>query len=75
MVGVKVYSSRDCPNCTMLKKFLNERNIPYVDIDVGYDEEAAYEMIMKSGQMSVPVTEVEGRVIVGFNKDTLAKFL
>ena len=75
MNGVKVYSSRDCPNCITLKNFLRERNISYIDVDVGYDEEAAYEMIMKSGQMSVPVTEIEGRVIVGFNRDALTRAL
>jgi glutaredoxin 3 len=75
MAGVKVYSSRDCPNCIILKNFLKEKNIPYIDIDIGYDEEAAYEMIIKSGQMSVPVTEIEGRVIVGFNRDALTRAL
>jgi glutaredoxin 3 len=75
MRKVKIYSSRDCPNCVMLKRFLQERDIPYVDIDVSFDEEATYELVMKSGQMAVPVTEVEGRVIVGFNVDALTKAL
>ena len=75
MSRIKVYSSRDCPDCTMLKNFLREKNIPYIDIDVAYDEEATYELIMKSGQMSVPVTEIDGRIIVGFDREALVKAL
>jgi glutaredoxin 3 len=65
---VKVYSTSTCPYCTMAKDFLKEQNIEFESIDVGTDQEAAKEMVKKSGQMGVPVVEIDGEVIVGFDK-------
>ena len=65
---VKVYSTSTCPYCTMVKDFLKEQNIEFESIDVGTDQEAAKEMVKKSGQMGVPVVEIDGEVIVGFDK-------
>jgi glutaredoxin 3 len=65
---VKVYSTSTCPYCTMAKDFLKEQNIEFKSIDVGTDQEAAKEMVKKSGQMGVPVVEIDGEVIVGFDK-------
>jgi len=58
-----------------LKKFLKENNIKYVDIDVSNDKEKAKEMITKSGQTGVPVTDIDGQIILGFNKAELKKAL
>jgi glutaredoxin-like YruB-family protein len=65
---VKVYSTSTCPYCTMAKDFLKEQNIEFESIDVGTDQEAAKDMVKKSGQMGVPVVEIDGEVIVGFDK-------
>jgi len=65
---VKVYSTSTCPYCNMAKDFLKEQNIEFENIDVGADQEAAREMVKKSGQMGVPVVEIDGEVIVGFDK-------
>ncbi|MBN2372582.1 glutathione S-transferase N-terminal domain-containing protein [bacterium] len=75
MKTVKVYSTSTCPYCHMLKDFLKERNIPFEDVDVGADRESAQEMMDKSGQIGVPVIDIEGKIIVGFNKEEIIKEL
>jgi len=72
---VKVYSTATCPWCHVAKEFLREHKIKFEDIDVGEDQEAAQEMIEKSGQMGVPVIEVDGHIIIGFDEKKLKKAL
>ena len=72
---VKVYSTKTCPWCIKLKDFLKDKKIEFEDIDVGADKKAANEMVEKSGQMGVPVTEINGQVIVGFDKEAIEKAL
>jgi glutaredoxin len=61
--------------CVMAKKFFDDNNIRYENIDVSADETAAQEMIEKSGQMGVPVIEIEDDIIVGFDRDRIMKAL
>lgn len=75
MKTVKVYSTATCPYCRMLKDFLNEKKVPFENVDVGQDREAVKEMREKSGQMGVPVVDIEGKIIVGFEKDAISKEL
>lgn len=75
MADVKVYTTPICPWCVKTKDFLKENKIEYKEINVAADPKAADEMIRKSGQMGVPVTEVNGQIIVGFNKTALKKAL
>jgi len=75
MAKIKVYSTPTCPYCHMLKDFLKEKKIEFEDIDVAADQEAAKEMIKKSGQMGVPVTDINGKIIVGFDKGAIEKEL
>ena len=72
---VKVYSTQTCPYCTMLKDFLKEKKVEFEDIDVGADQEAAKEMVEKSGQMGVPVADIGGKIIVGFDRTAIEKEL
>jgi len=72
---VKVYSTTTCPYCTMAKSFLKEHGVEFVDKNVGVDGAAAREMVEKSGQMGVPVLEINGEIIVGFNRDAITKAL
>jgi len=72
---VTVYSTPTCPFCMMAKKFLNENNIGFEDIDVSSDQTKAREMVQKSGQMAVPVLDIDGEVIVGFDKERIKKAL
>ncbi len=75
MPNVKVYSTSSCPYCVMVKDFLKKNNIQFQDIDVGIDPKASQEMIDKSGQMGVPVLDIDGKIIVGFDKDAISKAL
>lgn len=79
---VIVYSTVACPYCVMVKEWLDKNNVKYKNVNVAEDEEAAQEMVEKSGQMGVPVIEIKqsakdekGKIIVGFNKGALAKEL
>jgi len=72
---VKVYSTPTCPWCKKTKEFLKENKIKFEEIDVSNDEKASKEMIEKSGQMGVPVTDVNGTIIVGFNESKLKSAL
>ncbi|MFH1683746.1 MAG: glutaredoxin domain-containing protein [Candidatus Margulisiibacteriota bacterium] len=75
MAKVKIYSTPTCPYCKMAKQFLAENNIEFEDVDVSSSQTAAQEMISKSGQMGVPVFDVEGQVVVGFDKVKIKKLL
>lgn len=68
---VKVYSTPSCPYCIRLKQFLKENSIEFEDVDVSSNQQAGQEMIDKSGQMAVPVLEIDGEIIVGFDKDKI----
>lgn len=75
MATVKIYSTPNCPYCKMVKQFLTENSIPFEDIDVSVNQLAAQEMISRSGQMGVPVIDVDGQIIVGFDKAKLKQLL
>lgn len=72
---VKVYSTPTCPYCHAAKEYLKENGVAYKDIDVSKDQDAAQEMIEKSGQMGVPVLDINGTIIVGFDKAAIKKAL
>ncbi|MFH1421134.1 MAG: glutaredoxin domain-containing protein [Planctomycetota bacterium] len=72
---VKIYSTATCPYCLMAKKFLDGKGIVYENYDVGKDQEKSKEMVDKSGQMGVPVLDIEGKIIVGFDKNEISKEL
>ncbi len=69
--SVIVYSTPACPWCIRVKQFLKENNILFLDWDVSVDQAAADEMIKKSGQMGVPVLDIDGQIIVGFDKEKI----
>jgi len=72
---IKVYSTPTCPYCTMLKEFLKRHNIEFEEIDVAANREAAVEMIVKSGQIGVPVVDIDGTIIVGYNEAAIRERL
>lgn len=72
---VKIYSTKTCPYCEMAKLFFQRNNIKFEDIDVSNNEKAAKEMVEKSGQMAVPVIDIDGKIIVGFNVRALKEAL
>ena len=72
---VIVYSTPSCPHCTNLKNYLRKNQIHFRDIDVSKDQKMAQELVRKSGQQGVPQTEINGRIIVGFNKQKIDELL
>ena len=72
---VTVYSTPTCPFCIRTKQFLKESNIQFADIDVTTNHEKAQEMVSRSGQMGVPVIDIDGTLIVGFDKEKIKETL
>ncbi|MBI2583520.1 MAG: glutathione S-transferase N-terminal domain-containing protein [Candidatus Aenigmarchaeota archaeon] len=75
MVEVNVYSTTWCPWCKKAKEYLKENEIPFKDINVENDSAAAEEMVKKSGQSGVPVIDIDGKIIIGFDKEAIRKAL
>lgn len=63
---VIVYSTPTCPYCVYAKEYFKEHNVTFEDFDVSQDRAKAQEMITKSGQMGVPVVDIDGNILVGF---------
>jgi len=74
-VAVKIYTTPTCPYCAMAKDFLRKHKIAFEEINVAADRKKAIEMINKSGQMGVPVLDIGGTIIAGFNKEAIKKAL
>ncbi len=75
MAKVMVYSTQTCPWCTRVKDYLNSKNVAFEHIDVSSDREKAEEMVRKSGQQGVPVLDIDGEIIVGFDQAKIDKLL
>ena len=75
MNKVRVFSTPVCPYCMTLKEFLKESSIDFEDIDVSQNQEAAKEMIEKTGQMGVPVIDINGEFVVGFDREKISQLL
>ncbi|MDD4179505.1 MAG: glutaredoxin domain-containing protein [Candidatus Margulisbacteria bacterium] len=73
--SVKIYSTPTCPYCKMAKQFLEENQVQYENIDVSVNQVAAQEMIQKSGQLGVPVLDIDGKIVVGFDKKKIKELL
>ena len=72
---VKVYSTPTCPYCVRAKQFLKDNNIVFEDVDVSLNETEAEQMVEKSGQMGVPVLDIDGQIIIGFDKEKIKEAL
>ena len=73
--SVTVYSTPTCSWCNTLKSHLRKHKIRFSDIDVSQDPQLAEELVRKSGQQGVPQTEIDGQIIVGFDKNRINKLL
>jgi len=73
--NVTVYTTPTCSWCTTIKRHLQENGIQYREVNVAADKKAAEEMMRKSGQQGVPQTEINGRMIVGFDKTRINSLL
>ncbi len=64
---IKVYSTATCPWCTKVKEYLSNKGVEFETVDVSADREAAMEMVKKTQQMGVPVTEIDGEFVIGYD--------
>ena len=72
---VEIFSTPSCHFCHMAKDWLTEKNISFVDYNVGEDKEKRKEMVEMTGQLGVPVIRIGDDVMVGFNQEQMAKIL
>lgn len=72
---VKIYSTPTCVYCKMAKEYFEKNNVAYEDVNVAEDDAAREEMVNKSHQFGVPVIDIDNTIIVGFNRQAVAKAL
>lgn len=72
---VLVFSTPTCSFCNMAKKYFREKGVKFTDIDVSRDQVAARDMVRRSGQMGVPVIDIGGKIIVGFDRPKINSLL
>ncbi len=72
---IKLYTTPYCTYCKLAKNFFAKNKVAFTEIDISEDEDALKDMVRRSGQMSVPVIEVDGTMVVGFNETKLKKLL
>ncbi|MDP2820721.1 MAG: glutaredoxin family protein [bacterium] len=73
---IKIYSTPICHFCDMVKQYLKEKDFEFTDIDVSLDEKALYEMQAKTGQLGVPVIEIDEKtIIIGFDTANISMSL
>ncbi len=75
MKNITIYSTPTCTYCNHAKDFLKKGGVAYTEYNVASDLEKRKEMIEKTGQMGVPVIDVDGQVMIGFDKETLASLV
>lgn len=73
--NVTVYTTPTCSWCTTIKRHLRENGVRYIEVDVSANTGAAEEMVKKSGQQGVPQTDINGQIIVGFDKTRINTLL
>ncbi len=72
---VIVFSTPTCPHCNSAKSYFRQKGIKFNDVDVSRDASAARDMVRRSGQMGVPVIDIGGRIVVGFNRPLIDQLL
>ena len=70
-----IYSTENCKFCHMLKDYLTEKGFEYDSVDVGKDAEQANIAKEKSGQLGVPVTDIDGKIVIGYDTDAIDELL
>jgi len=75
MPKIKIYTTPTCPFCQLAKQYFKEKGFEFEEVDVSRDEAAAMEMIQKSGQMGVPMIEIDGKIVIGFDKERIDELL
>ncbi len=74
-MAVSIYTTPTCGYCKVAKEFFRSQRVPFTEYNVASDQRKAEEMVRKSGQTGVPVIDVNGKIIVGFNRPEIEKAL
>jgi len=72
---VLIFTTPSCPFCNAAKKYLRERGIKFKEVDVSRDAAAARDMVRRSGQQGVPVLDIGGKIVVGFDRHKIDKYI
>ena len=72
---VKIYTTQSCPYCVMAKNLFKKHNVKFTEADVASDMKAREEMFRKSGQMGVPVIDIGGQIVIGFDEGAIRRLL
>ncbi len=72
---ITIYSTPTCVYCNTLKEYLSSKEIEFKEIDVTKDEKELEKMVAISGQMGVPVIDIDGNIIIGFDKQRVDELL
>lgn len=75
MNQITVYTTTTCPYCVMLKNYLTSEGIPFKEVNVQQDQAAANRLVATTGQLGVPQTEVNGNWVLGYDPDSIKKYL
>ncbi len=74
-MAVKIYTTPTCGYCNIAKDWLRKQKVPFSEYNVAVNMDKAQEMVKKSGQMGVPVLDVNGKIIIGFNQPAIERAL
>jgi glutaredoxin 3 len=74
-MNVTVYTTPTCPYCNMVKQFLSQQGVAFTEKDVSVNQAAAMDMVRRTGQQGVPVTEIGGQFVIGFDRPRLEQLL
>lgn len=72
---VTIYTTPTCAYCRQAKRYLAEKGVHYVEVDVSADQAAAEDLVRRTGQFGVPVIDIDGTLVVGFERRRLEKLL
>ena len=75
MNSITVYTTNTCPYCTMLKNYLNSEGLEFKEVNVQRDQKAAKKLVAATGQLGVPQTEVNGNWVLGFDPESIKKYI
>lgn len=72
---VILFTTPTCSYCRTAKRYLRQKGVPFKDVDVARDSAAARDMVRRSGQQGVPVIDIGGKIVVGFDRPKIDKLL
>ncbi len=72
---VIVFSTPTCTYCNAAKRYFREKGVKFRDVDVSRDQAAARDMVKRSGQMGVPVIDIGGKIVIGFDRPKIDRYL